>query len=216
MSPDIYEYEDGEDEAIKEALTRIFSNKYKRDVRITSFLREELRNWRRSIVSRLYLRVVPVSSLRSRAGSDEGDSCDETTVIIKQKNPDEFGAPDWYGVTGEDFIFSQETISNILSGKRIAPELYGTVCDVEKRRYWLFMEDIGKNLVRNADWTNEEMKHCLGFVEKLAKIHLLFADKDEELQALKGMRDKSAGPDFRDRAKLDDFALRRKISTCQM
>ena len=58
------------------------------------------------------------------------------------------------------------------------------------------MEDIGKNLVRGRkDWENEEMKHCLGFVEKLAKIHLLFADKDEELQALEGMRDKPAGPD---------------------
>jgi hypothetical protein len=181
------------------------SNKYKRNVRITSFLREEIRNWARSIVSRLYIRVVPVPSRSlslsvakdSRAGSDEGDSCDETTVIIKQKNPDEFGAPDWYGVTGEDFIVAQETIGNILSGKGVAPELYGTVCDVEKRRYWLFTEDLGKNLMRSSDWENEEMKHCFGFVETLAKIHLLFADKDEELQALGGLRGTPAG--WRDR-----------------
>ncbi|HIE28754.1 TPA: aminoglycoside phosphotransferase family protein [Candidatus Poribacteria bacterium] len=186
MSSDIYEYEDGEYEAVKEALTRIFSNKYKRDVRITSFLREEIRNWERSVVSRLYLQL---------------DSCDETTVIVKQKNPNEFGAPDWYGVTGEDFIVAQEMIARILSGKRIAPELYGTVCDVEKRRYWLFTEDLGKNLVRSGDWENEEMKHCLGFVETLAKIHRLFADKEEELQALGGLRGTPADPDSRNRAK---------------
>jgi len=171
MSSDNYEY--GEYETVILALTRILSNKYKRDVRITSFLREELRNWRRSIVSRLYLQL---------------DSCDETTVIVKQKNPDEFGMPDWYGATGEDFIVAQEALGRILSGKRIAPELYGTVCDVEKRRYWLFMEDIGENLVRFDNWENEEMKHCLSFVEKLAEIHLLFADKDEELQVLGGLR----------------------------
>jgi len=206
-----------EDEAIKEALTRIFSNKYKCDVRITSFLREEISNWRRSVLSRLYLRVVPVPSLRSRAGPDEGDSCDETTVIVKQFNPDYFGAPDWYGATGEDFIVAQEALGNILSGKRIAPELYGTVCDVEKRRYWLFIEDLGENLrFRRKYFANEEMKHCLGLVEKLAKIHLLsalnrkhanynarlrlsakdngrlrltallFAEKEEELKALGG------------------------------
>ena len=50
------------------------------------------------------------------------------------------------------------------------------------------MEDIGENLVRRGDWENEEMKHCLSFVEKLAEIHLLFADKDEELQAFGGLR----------------------------
>ena len=200
MSSDNYEY--GEYETVILALTRILSNKYKRDVRITSFLREELRNWRRSIVSRLYLQL---------------DSCDETTVIVKQKNPDEFGMPDWYGATGEDFIVAQEALGRILSGKRIAPELYGTVCDVEKRRYWLFIEDLGENLrFRRKYFANEEMKHCLGLVEKLAKIHLLsalnrkhanynarlrlsakdngrlrltallFAEKEEELKALGG------------------------------
>ena len=201
MSSDIYEYEDGEYEDVILALTRILSNKYKRDVRITSFLREEISNWRRSVLSRLYLRVAPVPSRSlpskelkgSRSGPDEGDSCDETTVIVKQFNPDYFGGPDWYGVTGEDFIVAQETIGKILSGNRVAPELYGTVCDVEKRRYWLFTEDIGRNLVRNADWENEEMKHCLGFIEKLAKIHLLFAEKEEELQALRGPQVTPAG-----------------------
>ena len=187
MSPDIV-LPKTEDEAIKEALTRIFSNKYKCDVRITSFLREEITNWRRSVLSRLYLRVAPVP--------DEGDSCDETTVIVKQFNPDYFGATDWYGATGEDFIVAQEALGNILSGKRIAPELYGTVCDVEKRRYWLFIEDLGENLrFRQQYFANEEMQHCLGLVEKLAKIHLLFArneverrsgfsEKEEELKAL--------------------------------
>ena len=157
-----------EDEAIKEVLTRILSNKYKRDVRITSFLREEITNWHRSVLSRLYLQL---------------DSCDETTVIVKQFNPDYFGAPG----EGEDFIVAQEALGRILSGKRIAPEFYGTVCDVEKRRYWLFMEDLGENLrFRREYFANEEMKHCLGLVEKLAKIHLLSVEKEEELKALGG------------------------------
>jgi len=109
------------------------------------------------------------------------------TVIVKQFNPDYFGAPDWYGATGEDFIAAQEALGRILSGKRIAPELYGTVCDVEKRRYWLFTEDLGENLQpRRKYFADEEMKHCLGLVEKLGKIHLLFADKEKELRALGG------------------------------
>ena len=149
-----------EDEAVKEALDRILSNKYKRDVRITNFVREDLRNTHRGVVSRLYLLL---------------DFFDETTVIVKQFHPD------WLD-NGEDFIVAQEALGRALSGKRIAPELYGTVRDVEKRRYWLFMEDLGKNLVcGREDFENEAMKHCLGFVEKLAKIHLLFADKEEEL-----------------------------------
>ena len=161
MSPDIVPSKT-EYEALKEALTRIFSNKYKRDVRITGFSREEIRSWEQSTVSRLYLQL---------------DFCDETTVILKQFNPDS---------NDEDIIIFQEALGRILSGKRIAPEFYGTVRDVEKRRHWLFMEDIGKNLVRGRrDWENEEMRHCLGFVEKLAKIHLLFAEKDEELRALR-------------------------------
>ena len=168
-----------EDEAVILALTRIFSNKYKRDVRITSFLREDIRNTHRCVVSRLYLRVAPVP--------DEGDSCEETAVIVKQFNPN------WLGVDAEGSIVAHEALGNILSGKWIAPELYGTVRDVEKRRYWLFMEDLGKNLLTGReDFAKEEMKHCLGFVEKLAEIHLLFAlsrrrallfaDKEEELQ----------------------------------
>ena len=76
MSPDIVPPKT-EDEAIQEALNRILGNKYKRNVRVTSFLREELRNWHRCIVSRLYLQL---------------DSCDETTVIVKQFSPDYFGA----------------------------------------------------------------------------------------------------------------------------
>ena len=171
MSPDIVPSKT-EDEALKEALTRIFSNKHKCDVRITSFLREEITNWRRSVLSRLYLQL---------------DSWDEMSVIVKQFVPDYFDAPDWYGTTGEDFIVAQEALGNILSGKRIAPELYGTVRDVEKRRYWLFIEDLGENLrFRREYFANEEMKHCLGLVEKLAKIHLLSVEKEEELKALGG------------------------------
>ena len=159
-----------EDEAVKDALTRILSNKYKRDVEITSFVREDLGSTHRCAVSRLYLRVAP--------GVSEGDSCDETTVIVKQFHPD------WLGVDAFDSIIAHEALGRILSGKRIAPELYGTVRDVEKRRYWLFWEDLGKNLVCGREgFENEEMKHCLGFIEQVAKIHLLFAEeKEEELQ----------------------------------
>ena len=168
-------YEDG---AVKETLTRIFSNKYKRDVELTSFLREDIRNTHRCVVSRLYLRVVPVPrqvGISASLQPDEGDSGEETTVIVKQFNPN------WLGVDAGDSIVAHEALGNILSGKRIAPELYGTVRDVEKRRYWLFMEDIGKNLVcGREDFENEEMKHCLGFIEKVAMIHLLFAEKKEE------------------------------------
>jgi len=158
-----------EDEAVKEALNKILSNKYKHDVRITSFIREDLRNTHRGVVSRLYLRVASVP--------DEGDSRDETTVIVKQFHPD------WLD-NGENSIVAQEALGRILSGKRIAPELYGTVRDAEKRRYWLFMEDLGKNLLTGReDFENEEMKHCLSFIEKVAKIHLLFVEeKEEELQ----------------------------------
>ena len=151
-------YEDG---AVKEALNRILSSKYKRDVEITSFVREDIRNTHRSVISRLYLQL---------------DSCEETTIVAKQFNPN------WLGVDAGDSIVAHEALGNILSGKRVAPELYGTVCNVEKRRYWLFMEDIGKKLLTgHEDFSKEEMKHCLGFVEKLAEIHLLFADKEEEL-----------------------------------
>jgi hypothetical protein len=174
-----------EDEAIKEALKKILCNKYKRNVRITSFLKKEISNWRRSIVSRVYLRVAPVPrqvGISASLQPDEGDSCDETTVIVKQFNPDFFG-PDWYGATGEDFIIAQESLGRILSGKRIAPEFYGTVCDVEKGRYWLLMEDLGENLrFKREYFAKEEMKHCLSLVEKLARIHLLFAEKEEELK----------------------------------
>ena len=156
-----------EDEAVKEALTRILSKKYKRDAEITGFVREDIKNTHRCVVSRLYLQVAPVP--------DKGDSCDEMTVIVKQFNPN------WLGVDAEDSIVAHEALGRILSGKRIAPELYGTVRDVEKRRFWLFWEDLGKNLVcGREDFENEEMKHCLGFVEKLAKIHLLFAEKKEQ------------------------------------
>ena len=173
MNPDIdlsKQHVAYEDEAVKEALTRVLSNKYKRDIEITGFAREDIKNTHRCVVSRLYLRVAP--------GVSEGASCDETTVIVKQFHPD------WLGVDAEDSIVAHEALGRILSGKRIAPELYGTVRDVEKRRFWLFMEDLGKNLVcGREDWENEEMKHCLSFVEKLAKIHLLFAEeKEEELQ----------------------------------
>ncbi len=114
-------------------------------------------------------------------------SCSTFRIGSKQFNPDYFGAPDWYGATGEGFIVAQEALGRILSGKRIAPEFYGTVCDVEKRRYWLFIEDLGENLQsRREHVADEEMKHCLGLVEKLAEIHLLFTDKEEELQALGG------------------------------
>jgi len=182
MSPDIV-LSRTEDEAIKEALIRILSNKYKRDVRITGFSREELRSWQQSTVSRLYLRVAPPLPPRRRGGRggvDEGDFCDETTVILKQFNPDS---------NDEDIIIFQEALGRILSGKMIAPEFYGTVRDVEKRRHWLFMEDLGKNLVRGRmDWENEGMRHCLGFVEKLAKIHLLFAEKEEELRVIRCLR----------------------------
>jgi len=159
-----------EDEAVILALTRILSNKYKRNVEITSFVREDLGSTHRCAVSRLYLRVAP--------GVSEGDSCDETTVIVKQFNPN------WLGVDAFDSIIAHEALGRILSGKRIAPELYGTVRDAEKRRYWLFWEDLGKNLVTGReDFENEEMKHCLGFIEQVAKIHLLFAEeKEEELQ----------------------------------
>jgi hypothetical protein len=171
MNPDIVPSKT-EDEAIQEALNRILSDQYKHNVRVTSFLREKLRSWRRCIVSRIYLRL---------------GSCDETTVIVKQFNPDYFGAPDWYGATAEGFIVAQEALGRILSGKRIAPEFYGTVCDAEERRYWLFIEDLGENLqFRREYFADEEIKHCLGLVEKLAEIHLLFADKEEELQALGG------------------------------
>jgi len=183
-------YEDG---AVKETLTRIFSNKYKRDVEITSFLREDIRNTHRCVVSRLYLRVVPVP--------DEGDSGEETTVIIKQFNPN------WLGVDARDSIVAHEALGNILSGKRIAPELYGTVRDVEKRRYWLFMEDIGKNLMcGREDFENEEMKHCLGFIEKVARIHLLFTEKKEEelRQVLRPLvRTPRSRADWRDRYESD-------------
>jgi hypothetical protein len=151
-----------EDEAVKEAINRILSNQYKRDVRITGFSREEIRSWEHSDVFRLYPQLA---------------SCDAMTVILKQFNP---------GVNDENIIALYEALGRMLSGERIAPEFYETVCDVEKKRYWLFMEDIGKNLVRGRrDWENEEMSHCLGFVEKLAKIHLLFAEKEEELRALR-------------------------------
>jgi len=150
-----------EDEAVKETLNKILSRKYKRDVEITSFVRKDIKNTHRCVVSRLYLQL---------------DSCEETTVIAKQFNPN------LLGVDAEDSIIAHEALGNILSGKRVAPDLYGTVRNVEKRRYWLFMEDIGKNLLTGReDFAEEEMKHCLGFVEKLAEIHLLFADKEEEL-----------------------------------
>jgi len=170
-----------EDEAVILALTRILSNKYKHDVEITSFVREDIKNTHRCVVSRLYLKVAPPLPPRRRGGRggvDKWNSCDEMTVIVKQFHPD------WLGVDAFDSIIAHEALGRILSGKRIAPELYGTVRDVEKRRYWLFMEDLGKNLVcGREDFENEEMKHCFRFIEKVAKIHLLFAENDEkELQ----------------------------------
>jgi len=153
-----------EDEAVKTELTKILCDKYNRNLRITNFVREDIREPGRNIVSRLYIQL---------------DDCDRMTVIIKQINPD------WLinvrNVSGEDFIEVSEALGRIMSGKRIAPELYGAVSNSEKRRIWLFMEDLGKNLITGReDFENEDMRHCLGFIEKVAKIHLLFADQNEE------------------------------------
>ena len=163
MSPDIVLPKQRvayEDEAVRKALNRILSSKYKCDVEIVSFVRKDIRNTHRCVVSRLYLQL---------------DSCEETTVIAKQFNPN------WLGVDAVDSIIAHEALGNILSGKQVAPELYGTVRDIEKGRYWLFMEDIGENLLcGREDFENEEMKHCLGFIEKVARIHLLFAEENEK------------------------------------
>jgi len=175
-----------EDEAVKTELTKILCDKYNRNLRITNFVREDIREPGRNIVSRLYIQL---------------DDCDRMTVIIKQINPD------WLinvrNVSGEDFIEVSEALGRIMSGKRIAPELYGAVSNSKKRRIWLFMEDLGKNLITGReDFENEDMRHCLGFIEKVARIHLLFAEQKEEnllktLQPLileprthKGCRDK--------------------------
>ncbi len=104
-----------EDEAVKTELTKILSRKYNRDLRITNFTREDIRKPGRNIVSRLYIQL---------------DNCDRMTVIIKQINPD------WLiNVSGEDFITASEALGRIMSGKQIAPELYGTVSDSEKKDF---------------------------------------------------------------------------------
>ena len=146
-------------ETIKETLTRILGDKYKRDIRITEFLSEEIRNWKHCTVSRLYLKIYPR---------------DEITVIIKQFNPE---------TNDEKIMVLQKVLGHILSGEDIAPEFYGTVCEVDRGRYWVFMEDLGKNLVKGkSDWIREDIEHCLGFVEKFAKIHLLFLENEELLR----------------------------------
>lgn len=153
-----------EDEAVKNELTKILRDKYNRDLRITSFTREDIRKPGRNIVSRLYIQL---------------DNSDKITVIIKQINPD--WLIDRRMLSGEDFIEVSKSLGRILSGKQIAPELYGTVSNSVKRRYWLFMEDLGKNLITGReDFENEDMRHCLGFVEKVAKIHLLFSEQNEK------------------------------------
>ena len=158
-----------EDEAVRETLTRILSERYRRDVVVTGLDREDLGSTHRCIVSRLYFRIA--------SGDSDGDFRREMTVVIKQFNPD------WLGEDAPDFIAAQETLGRILSGRRIAPELYGAVRDVRRRRYWLFWEDLGKNLVTGReDFENEKMEHCLRFIEQVARIHLLFAgEKEEEL-----------------------------------
>lgn len=148
-----------EDEAIKETLTKILSDKYKHDVRIAGFSKVEIRNWEHCIVSRLYIQLY---------------SCETETVIFKQFNPK---------TNDKNIVILQEVIGPILSGKNIAPEFYGTVRDVDKGRYWLFMEDLGENLVKGRyDWVQENIEHCLRFIEKFAKIHLLFLENEKLLR----------------------------------
>jgi hypothetical protein len=159
------------EDAIIDALTRILSDQYGRTIAITGFLRRSLHH---ENVSRLFLEL---------------DGRVQTTLIMK-RYPREArpGLPLNYceGMTGrfpaKDLIAAQEAILGVLSGSGAAPELYGTICDTEKHHYWLFMEDLGEPLrTVREDFENEEMKHCLGFIETLAKIHRLFVGKEETL-----------------------------------
>jgi len=89
------------DEALKEVLAKILCDKYRHDVRINDFSKEEIRNWQHSTVFRLYIQL---------------DSSETFTVILKQFNPES---------NNVDIVILQEALGTILSGKKVAPEYCG-------------------------------------------------------------------------------------------
>jgi hypothetical protein len=78
----------------------------------------------------------------------------------------------------------------LLAGRRFgAPELYASIYDEAAGRYWLFLEDIGAQTLKQGpyeDW--------LAAVHCLARMHAAYWGRTDELRALNCLGEPGAGP----------------------
>jgi hypothetical protein len=109
------------------------------------------------------------------------DSGEQLRVMFKRPQPGE----KLYGNEREVLIYQR-----LLRGKRFgAPELYASVFDEPRGRFWLFLEDLG-------DWTLEhgDVPDWAAACRWLAGVHAAYAGREGELRGLRCLGEH--GPDY--------------------
>jgi hypothetical protein len=108
------------------------------------------------------------------------NSGEEIPVIFKRLQP----APERDGDGREVLIYRQ-----LLAGRRFgAPALYGSVHDEARRRYWLFLEDVG-----NCTLSKQPRDAWCAAVRWLAQLHGTYLGRESELRALQCLGEQQAG-----------------------
>lgn len=117
----------------------------------------------------------PVRRLRVVLTSGE-----RLAVVCKRPQP---GAG-WKGGPREVLIYQR-----LLAGRRFgAPELYASEYDAARGRYALFLEDVGEQTLRNAEW-----EEWLAAVRWLAAMHGTYWDGRDGLRSLACLDEHDAG-----------------------
>jgi hypothetical protein len=99
------------------------------------------------------------------------DSGEQLRVVFKRPQPGE----KLYGNEREVLVYQE-----LLGGRRFgAPELYASVYDPARDRYWLFIEDLGS-------WTLDlgDTEEWLAAAELLAEMHGTYLGREDDLRAL--------------------------------
>ncbi len=143
-------------EEVEEILTRGLREHLGRPVRIVE-LRSRFLDW--------FISTHPISRLRLTL--DDGE---QLTVIFKRLQP----RPD-RDVRRRILIYRRL----LADGRLDAPAVYASVCDEERGRYWVFLEDVGE---MRLDWCDVE--DWPAAYRWLARMHATYYGREEELRAL--------------------------------
>lgn len=140
---------------LEEVLARGLQDHYGRPVRILEVHSRFLDTHSTHLLSRLHLTL---------------DFGERLTVILKELQPQ----PD------RDVRQTVLKYERLLADRRLdGPKVYASVCDEVRRRYWIFLEDVGEWKLHYC-----EMGAWLAAFRWLARMHATYYGREEELRAL--------------------------------